>query len=201
MRKRLNLFAILFLFSITGFSQSDFVDDVLTFQNDLNKHYSDSVTSPLTIDDRKVFTGLDFFPPDKYFRIEAALIKKFNPLIVTLKTTTDRAPRYILYAEAMFVIEGKKFHLNVYKSELTKEGEKEYAFIPFTDLSNGVTTYTGGRYIEVDITGIDSIIIDFNKAYNPYCAYNHKYSCVVPPSENFIDFEINAGVKKGILKK
>ena len=201
MRKKFNLFVILFLFCITGFSQSDFVTDVLAFQSDLNKNYSDSATSPLTMEEREVFSGLDFFPPNKYYKIEAELIKKFNPLSVTLKTTTDRAPRYILYAEAVFTMEGRIFHLNIYKSELTKEGEKEYAFIPFTDLSNGVTTYTGGRYVEVDVIGNESVIIDFNKAYNPYCAYNHKYSCVVPPSENFIDLEINAGVKKGILKK
>ena len=69
-------------------------------------------------------------------------------------------------------------------------------FLPFTDAGNGDESYGGGRYIELRIPEKDTIIIDFNKAYNPYCAYNHKYSCPIPPIENNIPIEIKAGVKK-----
>lgn len=195
------LLIILSSFFFKGFSQTNFVDDILKFQNDLNKHYSDSINSPLTLEDFNEFSGLEFFPPDENYRIVAKFIKKLSPVTVTLNTTTDRAPRYILYAEAVFSIDEKTVHLNIYKSEMHKDGEDEYAFIPFTDLSNGITTYTGGRYVEVDINDKDFMVIDFNKAYNPYCAYNHKFSCVVPPADNFIDAEINAGVKIGFIKK
>ena len=72
----------------------------------------------------------------------------------------------------------------------------DYLFLPFLDLTNGKTTYSGGRYIDLRIPEGDTIIIDFNKAFNPYCAYSHHYSCPVVPSENYLDFEVRAGVKK-----
>ena len=68
-------------------------------------------------------------------------------------------------------------------------------FLPFTDLTNGEETYEGGRYIELEIPDKNYIVIDFNKAYNPYCAYNYIYSCPIPPEENDLKIEIKAGVK------
>ena len=72
-----------------------------------------------------------------------------------------------------------------------------YLFLPFNDNTNGKTSYGGGRFIDLEIpeAGSKTIVIDFNKSYNPYCAYNHKYSCPIPPSENNLNVEISAGVK------
>jgi uncharacterized protein (DUF1684 family) len=178
------------------FSQSEFENDIEVFQSNLNKQYSDSSSSPLLRDDFMNFTGLEFFPPNKKFRIEAKFIRKFDPITVTLKTTTNRAPLYKLYAEVHFTLDGNPVKLNVYKSIKQKEEDEDYMFLPFTDLTNGISTYEGGRYIDLEMTQGDTITIDFNQSYNPYCAYNHKYSCVVPPSENWISTKIEAGVKK-----
>jgi hypothetical protein len=73
----------------------------------------------------------------------------------------------------------------------------DYLFLPFNDASNGKTTYGGGRFIDLEIpaAGNKTIEIDFNKAYNPYCAYNHNYSCPIPPDENNLNILVNAGVK------
>ena len=80
---------------------------------------------------------------------------------------------------------------------MKKKGFENYLFIPFTDNSNGKTTYRGGRYLDATIpekpTGY--ITLDFNKAYNPYCAYNKKYVCPIPPKNNYLDTDILAGVK------
>ncbi len=72
---------------------------------------------------------------------------------------------------------------------------KGQLFFPFTDLSSGFGSYGGGRYIDLHIPPSDSILIDFNRSYNPYCAYNGRYSCPIPPRENHINFEITAGVR------
>ena len=77
-----------------------------------------------------------------------------------------------------------------------KDEYKDYLFLPFTDLTNGDTTYGGGRYIDMRIPEKNTIILDFNQSYNPYCAYGGNYSCPIPPAENNLDIAITAGVKK-----
>ena len=72
---------------------------------------------------------------------------------------------------------------------------KKHLFLPFTDLTSGVESYGGGRYIDLEATDKDTMIVDFNQAYNPYCAYNEKYSCPIVPEENDLKVEIKAGVK------
>ena len=88
--------------------------------------------------------------------------------------------------------------MNLYQSlDLKKiEEYKDALFLPFTDLTSGVDSYGGGKYIDLKIPQGTTITIDFNRAYNPYCAYNHKYSCPIPPQENDLAIEIRAGVKK-----
>ena len=115
-----------------------------------------------------------------------------------MKTTTGREPLYVKYAEAHFEFQDKKYTVNIYQNQgLTTEPEYEdYLFLPFTDLTNGETTYAGGRFIDLSIPEGDEIIIDFNTAYNPYCAYNDRYSCPIPPEENHLNLLIPVGVKK-----
>jgi uncharacterized protein (DUF1684 family) len=115
-----------------------------------------------------------------------------------MKTSTARLPEYIKYGELHFVIAGRKCKLNVYQNvELSKKpGYEDYLFLPFSDLTCGKESYIGGRYIDMRFPKYDTVLIDFNTAYNPYCAYNHKYSCPIVPLENDLAIEILAGVKK-----
>ena len=196
------LFFIAILISITqlGISQKSYRKEIKTFQNTINKEYSDTAESPLTKEDLIVFKSLDFYPVKKEYRVVAGFTRTENAQPFKMKTTTDRAPEYVKYGEVTFTLDGKTVKVNIYQSMRLREKEayKDYLFLPFTDLSSGKTSYGGGRYVDLKIPKGNTIIIDFNKAYNPYCAYNHKYSCVVPPAENFINLEIKAGVK---LKK
>jgi len=196
------LFFIAILISITqiGISQKNYRKEIKLFQNTINKEYADTAESPLTKEDIAVFKNLDFYPVKKKYRVVAGFIRTENAQPFKMKTTTDRTPEYVKYGEITFTLEGKTVKVNIYQSMRlrNKEAYKDYLFLPFTDLSSGKTSYGGGRYVDLKIPKGNTIIIDFNKAYNPYCAYNHKYSCVVPPAENFIDLEIKAGVK---LKK
>ncbi|MCE3229111.1 MAG: hypothetical protein K0S32_3662 [Bacteroidetes bacterium] len=139
----------------------------------------------------------NFYPVDMKFCIEADFKKTPGENTFEMKTTGTRRPMYYKFGEIHFTIDGKKLQLNVYQSMdlLNKPEYKDYLFVPFTDLTNGKETYGGGRYIDLRIPKSDKIIVDFNKAYNPYCAYNHKYSCPIPPKENALDTEIKAGIK------
>lgn len=114
-----------------------------------------------------------------------------------MKTTTERLPVYDKYGTLTFELDDKTYKLSVYQSHSLRNNKKykNYLFLPFTDLTNGNETYGGGRYIDFTIPDSDVVVIDFNKAYNPYCVYSDKYSCPIPPKENHLPIKITAGIK------
>ena len=187
---------LLLFFSLITFAQQKVTAE--DFQKNLNVEFADATKSPLTEKDRANFKGLDFFPIDKAFIVEAKFTKSKNEKSFEMKTTTDRMPLYVKYGEVSFTINGENFKLNVYQNlELIKRpGFKKHLFLPFSDLTSGNETYGGGRYIDLEIPKGKTITIDFNQAYNPYCAYNPKYSCPIVPAENELLTNVNAGVKK-----
>ncbi|PIB30284.1 hypothetical protein BFP78_14655 [Gaetbulibacter sp. 5U11] len=168
------------------------------YQRQMNADFKDAAKSPLTDRDRKVFRSLDFFKFDSTYVVNADFKRTPNEVPFKMKTTTDREVDYIKYGEATFTIKDKLLKLNVYQDLEMAEaiGQEEALFLPFMDNTNGVESYKGGRYIEVKLPKDDKLLIDFNKAYNPYCAYNKKYSCPIVPSENILYVRIEAGVKK-----
>lgn len=168
------------------------------FQANLNREFANREESPLTDEDFKVFQSLEFYPIDEKFIVEAKFVRTPKEKVFKMKTSTTRLPEYKKYGELLFQIDGKSFKLNVYQNiELSKkEGYEDYLFLPFSDLTCGKESYIGGRYIDMRIPKTETVTIDFNKAYNPYCAYNHKYSCPIVPLENDLPIEILAGVKK-----
>lgn len=194
-------FAIAFSLSLI-FSQAQTKDyeailtEIETFQIDLNAEFSDPEESPLTEEDFDKFTGLPFYLIDTAFYVVARFERAVDAQPFEMKTTTTRKPVYELYGIATFTIKGETFQLQIFQNHKLRETEeyKDYLFLPFTDLTSGAETYAGGRFIDLKIPDGDTIIINFNKAYNPLCAYNHKYSCPIPPPENFLKIGIEAGV-------
>ena len=174
------------------------IADAENFQKDLNKQYADPKESPLTKEDLKIFKSLDFFPISEKFAVEARFEKSKNEKAFKMKTSTTRLPEYIKYGELHFVLEGKECLLNVYQNVdlIKKSGFEDHLFLPFSDLTSGESSYIGGRYIDLTIPKSSTMILDFNTAYNPYCAYNHIYSCPLVPLENDLNVAIEAGVKK-----
>lgn len=173
--------------------------EIVNFQNQLNKEFSNKETSPLDSIDLLQFKKLDFFPIDKKYSIWAGFKKNEHPTPFKFPTNTKRTPIYIVYGVATFKINGQKFDLNIYQNleNLNDSIYKDYLFLPFADETNGFETYGGGRYIDLHIPKDSTkIIIDFNKAYNPYCAYSHRWSCPLVPIKNHLPIEIKAGVKK-----
>lgn len=167
------------------------------FQREINAEYKDASTSPLKDKDRKNFKGLEFFEFDSTFVVTAKFEKTPNETPFEMKTTTDRLPIYVKYGIVTFNLKGNAYQLNVYQNQdlKKKEGYDDYLFLPFLDDTNGEETYGGGRYIDLSIPEGDEIVIDFNKAYNPYCAYNEKYSCPIVPRVNYLELKVEAGVK------
>ncbi|MCD0465483.1 DUF1684 domain-containing protein [Flavobacterium sp. ENC] len=190
-------FVLLLAFNF-GFSQKKFnKSDAEKFQKTINAEYADAKTSPLMEEDLKSFKTLDFYPVNGKYFVNAKLVKAKNEKVFEMKTTGTRTPKYIKYGTLYFKIEGVALQLNVYRSiDLSKTKEyKDHLFLPFSDLTSGKESYIGGRYIDLKIPKGETLTVDFNQAYNPYCAYNHKYSCPLVPLENDLKIEIKAGVK------
>ena len=178
--------------------QSKTITEILEFQKELNEEYKNPETSPLPDRYRKDFESLDFFKPDTNYVVIAKLKRMPNAVPFMLATTTDRKTKEVLYGIAFFELNGEKHQLEIYQSLdlIEKDGYEDYLFLPFLDNTNAEETYGGGRYIDLTIPDKDDqIVINFNKAYNPYCAYNKKYSCPLVPRQNYLDTKVMAGVK------
>jgi len=167
------------------------------FQKEKNAFFKDASTSPLKDKDRENFESLDFFEYDSTFLVIADLRRTPNTEFFNMKTTTDRMSKERIYGVLTFNINDETYNLNVYQGEenMQTEGFEDYLFLPFLDTTNGDSSYGGGRYIDLRIPEDDSMEIDFNSAYNPYCVYNEKYSCPIVPRVNYLSIKIEAGVK------
>lgn len=167
------------------------------FQRELNAQFKDATQSPLKDKDRKNFEGLSFFKNDSSFVVKATLERTLDTVWFNMKTTTERLSEERIFGVLNFELKGEAYQLNVYQNKalMTEDGYEDYLFLPFLDLTNGEESYGGGRYIDIRIPSEDTMSIDFNKAYNPYCAYNEAYSCPIVPRVNYLDVRIEAGVK------
>lgn len=172
---------------------------ITAYQQKLNASYKDATLSPLKSKDLKNFKGLDFFPVDSTYIVTAKLTRIENAPIFEMATTTDRKPLYKEFGLLHFTLKNENFTLTIYQSQddLRDEKYKDYLFLPFTDNTSGNESYGGGRYMDVMLTDIkadQTIELNFNNTYNPYCAYNEKYSCPLTPRKNHLDIEVKAGI-------
>jgi len=167
------------------------------FQKKMNAEFKDATTSPLKAKDLKRFKGLEFFPYDSTFLVKANLKRTPNSEWFNMTTTTSRVSKERVFGILTFEINGRNYKLNIYQGEemMQTPGYEDYLFLPFLDNTNGEGSYAGGRYIDLSIPEGDSILVDFNSAYNPYCVYDEKYSCPIVPRLNYLDLKVEAGVK------
>lgn len=191
-----NLFACVFIFvSLNTFAQ-DYSTEIEKFREEYKAEFLKSKFSPLKEED---FKYLRFYEPNEKFRVECEFKATTGGKPFQLPTTTGESKTYVKFGELSFQIDGKAYKLAVYKSpDLQRIPQyRDYLFIPFKDLTNGKESYGGGRYIDLRMKQIenDKIILDFNKAYNPYCAFGEGFSCPIPPRENHLKVAIEAGEK------
>jgi len=142
---------------------------------------------------------LHFYLPDLRFRVKAHVTSVADTIGFEMLTYSGKKKKYYHYALLDFEMKGVNHTLNLYQSEqlMAKEDYDGYLFLPFTDKTNYEETFGGGRYLDFQISDIknDSLLIDFNKAYNPYCAYAGGFNCPIPPKENRLNIAIKAGEK------
>lgn len=195
--KTLYSFLLGFLFLCSCATDKQPIQGETEFQRNLNAEFKDASKSPLKKKDRRAFKALDFFKVDSLYVVQAIFTKSTDQKPFQMKTTTDRLLTYVKYGEISFKLKDGSHTLSVYQDQdlMNEEGFEDYLFLPFLDDTNGDETYGGGRYIDLRIPDGDIITIDFNAAYNPYCAYNEAYSCPIVPRENYVDVEVRAGVK------
>jgi len=183
--------------SLNGSEVPSKLQAIVDYQEAQNEEFRDPDTSPLPDRYRKDFEGLDFFPADTNYVVTVQFERTPDAQPFLMPTTTDRQSEEVVYGIARFALNGVEHELEVYQGLELKEEEgfEDYLFLPFMDLTNGEETYGGGRYIDLTIPRGDTLVIDFNRAYNPYCVYNKKYSCPLVPRQNFMNTKVMAGVK------
>lgn len=190
---------IFLLFPLLIFSQklSKEEAEIKKFQKELNAEYLNPKETPLRGDNFKNFKQHPFFPINLKYRITAKFEKTENAEPFDLPTSSGKTKPYREYGKATFQLDGKSYTLTLYQSlDLIKQKKyKDHLFLPFRDATNEKETYGGGKYLDLTIPKGKTIILDFNKSYHPYCAYNaYDYNCPVVPEENKLPVEIRAGV-------
>ena len=193
------LFIFCLFFSCRG--EKRYEDLNLTeYQKQVNNYFKDASVSPLKPRDLKNFRGLDFFEFDSSYVVYAKIQETVDSPPFKMKTTTDTPADFRKYGTLIFNINDEQYTLTAYENldYLDVEGYENYLFLPFLDQTNGYETYGGGRYIDLYQYDNDSILIDFNRAYNPQCVYDENFSCPIVPRENLLNFRVEAGVKNFI---
>ena len=152
-----------------------------------------NVESPLTEEQKRGFTKLTFYEIDPSYKVKARLIPIENKKVREIPLTDGSKQRYIEHSFAEFELGGRTNKLLLLQA--MSESDKRNFFLAFADATSAGKTYGGGRYLNVRQDGKTSITLDFNLAYNPYCAYNPDYACPIPPKENLLDIALEAGEK------
>lgn len=159
------------------------------FRKAKDDFFKNDFQSPLGPQQKRDFSGLNYYPENPALRLELSLEKADSSRPVVLQTSTGEAREYLHAGQVRFKVSGREAVLQVY----TDDGGY---FLPFVDATAPDETYGAGRYLEPHDLGGDVLQVDFNVAYNPYCAYNERWSCPLPPRENRLKVRIEAGEKK-----
>lgn len=193
--------SVFLLFALSAQAQDFYGStDLKTFRDGRDKEFRNKEESPLLDEDFSNFKGLNYFEVDKKFRLKAEFERTPDEKYFEMPTSSGKLRKFVKYGILKFKLNGQMFQLNAYQydEETLKSvpGDNDLLFVPFKDLTSGKDTYAGGRYMDVRIVKNKKIILDFNLAYNPSCAYGSEfYSCPIPPKENFLQTEIKAGEK------
>jgi uncharacterized protein (DUF1684 family) len=193
---------LIFSFCTVILKAQNYSDEIKNFREKIRQEYESDEKSPITREEVKY---LNYYEPDSNYRVSADFIKIVNAVPFDIPTSANKSKKYIRYGILKFKLNGRMQSLHVYQGvELLNNPDlKDYLFVPFADSTNGNETYINGRYMDFKTGDIQEgkLIIDFNKAYNPYCAYSDSYNCPRIPEENNLRTSIRAGEKNFGLKR
>lgn len=164
------------------------MSELTEFRKQKDHFFETDSNSPLTQEQRENYKGLNYFGENQSLHFELAIEEFTNKETVQMQTTTGDLQIYKRFGKIRFPVDGKDEELTVFASN-------HGFFLPFVDAQAGRETYGAGRYLDPPMLPNGKLLVDFNLAYNPYCAYNEIYSCPLPPAENRLNVAIQAGEK------
>ena len=162
------------------------MNKIQTFRAQKDEFFEFGDQSPLTPDQKKEFEGLNYYPVREDFRFELEVEKYTEPQEIQMQTSTGDLRTFTRFGRVTFEVDGLSASLTIFSNE-------HGFFVPFVDAGAGKVTYGAGRYLDPELNEAGNLVLDFNLAYNPYCAYNDLYSCPIPPAENRLSVAIKAG--------
>lgn len=174
-------------------TQADYLERVEANRKAKDSFFATDPDSPIPHKERHRFRSLKYFPPDPKYLVKAKLHKSSNPELVMMTTSKGTEDKFHGVGYFEFGLNGKIIRLHAYTSAGRQDAN---LFIPFKDKTSGKESYGAARYLDLELDPGGEYTIDFNHAYNPYCAYSDDYICPLPPRENWLDVEIRAGEKR-----
>jgi len=169
--------------------------EIMNFRQDKDRFFKTSQESPLLDEQQWKFKNLSYYPVDIAYRVTARYQRLAKPVEFRIQTSTGHERVYTTIGRLDFTLSGKALTLFAYQEKGSESKSGNSLFVPFTDLTSGRDTYGAGRYLEMEAPAGETVVMDFNLAYNPYCAYNYNFSCPIPPPENKLEVAIEAGEK------
>jgi uncharacterized protein len=174
-------------------------DSIAALRIEKDKYWREGESSPLTKNDKELFQGLTYFPPSESYCVIARFEVFATADTVRLQTSDNEVRDMLRSGRAYFVIGKDSCALTAYRYTGIEGKMQQGYFVPFKDATNGTDTYRPGRYVEgvalAASQGANGLLLDFNRAYNPYCNYNEQFSCPLVPQENVLVAKIEAGEK------
>ena len=164
------------------------MSELTEYRKSKDEYFAQTEQSPLTGEQQRTFKGLNYFPENPALRFEVKLEAFPKQETIHMQTSTSGIQPHQRLGRIRFTVEGQEAELTIY-------GDEHGYFLPFVDNLAGKETYPAGRYLEPEALGNDRFLVDFNYAYNPYCAYNDRWSCPLTPAENHLKVPIRAGEK------
>lgn len=178
------------MLQVADLEAKDWVRQVQDFRKGKEEFFATSDESPLAHSKTHSFKMLRYFPPDPKYKVHTMLHKYDHPEKVLMATSKGTRQQFHRLGYFEFDITGRKVKLQAYRSA---ERESNELFISFKDGTSGKESYGAARYLDIEETADDKYVIDFNYAYNPYCAYSDDHACPLPPKENWLEVRTPAG--------
>jgi len=185
------IIVILFYSFSGGESREEYIARIATVRAEKDVFFKYNSESPFA-NNSESFKGLNYYQPNPDYKVNARLTLSDKKEVITLGTNDSLTKAYKNFGIAEFELGGKTNHLLILEMYEPLDGK---LFLAFADQTSAEETYGAGRYLDVEYSGDDFLTLDFNLAYNPYCAYVEGYSCPFPPPGNLLETPIKAGEK------
>ncbi len=185
--------AVVTLLGLAGCTAREipYEEEIAIWRADKDRFMRESPESPVVQADRAAFPQLSYFPINPTYRVPASLAVARSADILEMQTSTGQRRRMQRIGALEFTLKGQPLKLTAFAE--AADTELQRLFVPFHDLTNGTDTYPGGRYLDLERTATGLYDLDFNRAYHPFCLFNAKYDCPVPPRENRLAIPVRAG--------